>query len=128
MIRTSPMFRVATWVFGIAGVYGLFVVIPLYWPRSFAEPAVQTLYRYGFAGAATATEILYLLIASDVRRFRPLMPVGVFSKASFAVPALLLVLGHRLDTGTGLVAAIDAGWGIAFLACWIETRSEPRES
>lgn len=126
MIRTGIMFRIATWVFGIAGIYGLLVVIPLYWPRPSAEPGVQTLYRYGFAGAAAATEFLYLVIATDVRRFRPLMLVGVFSKASFAIPALMLVFNGRLDRATSLAAVIDAGWGVAFLFCWLQTRGSAK--
>lgn len=85
--------------FAVAAAYGLIATLSLY-----AGPALgaDTLMRYAFAGAAAATQLAYLLIARDPIRYRMLIPVGIASKISFAVPAALVATRTGAD---GLLAA-----------------------
>lgn len=112
-------------VFLAAGIYGLVVLLPLYLSKPMGSGR-ERLYFYGFVGAAAATQLLYLIIATDVRRFRPTIPVGVASKLSFAMPSLLLVARGALPPSSIVFAAIDLVLAAAFLAIWWISRGEPR--
>ena len=116
--RTS---RRIGWLFTIAGIYGLLAVAPLY--RGGGGGAA--LYRYAFAGAAGATQLLYLMIGHDFARYRPLIWVGVASKISFAVPGLLLMARGEIGSGTLPFAIIDLLLVAAFITAWALTRSTP---
>lgn len=102
--------------FGIAGLYGLAATLPLYLGT---PPAGGALWYYGFAGAAAATQLLYLLIATDPARFRPAIPVGIASKLSFAVPALILFARGAVGRPMLLAAAIDLALAGFFLAAFV---------
>ena len=111
---------IARWLFLIAGLYGLLAVAPLYLRPAPAD-GVAAQFRYAFAGAAGATQLMYLLIASDVARFRPMIPVGIVSKLSFAVPCCLLVADGRLGQAMLPFAAIDLLLAAAFATAWAAT-------
>lgn len=84
--------RFARWSFWCAGIYGLIVLLPLY---AQAPLGSASLWMFGFAGAAVATQLAYLLIGSDPPRYRMVIPVGIVAKLSFFVPvALLYVRGE----------------------------------
>jgi hypothetical protein len=67
-------------------------------------------------------QLLYLTIARDPVRFRPIMPLGVLSKASFFATILLLWLGGRSAGPSMVFATIDLALGIAFAFAWLRTR------
>ena len=79
--------RFATASFALAGIYGLVATLSIYvrMPLSAA-----TLPLWWFAGAAATTQLAYLLIASDPRRYTNVVPVGILSKLSFALPVFWL--------------------------------------
>ena len=79
--------RFARWSFWLAGIYGLVVLLPLYGQ---APLNAASLWMFGFAGAAAATQLAYLLIGSDPLRYRMVIPVGIVSKLSFFIPVALL--------------------------------------
>ena len=109
------MVRAARWLFGIAGCYGLLATLGLY-----SRPLdAQALWPWAFAGAAAATQLLYLLIAFDPRRFRPAIPVGIASKLSFALPVLWLFAHGAAGRGTLAAAVIDLVLAAAFLAMFV---------
>ena len=98
--------RLARRVFAIAGIYGLIVLLPLY----FAEPLLAARapvnhpeYFYGFIGAASVFQLVYLTIARDPVRFRPLMPLAVLAKLNFRRG------GHSLLAHQSLVEAAGLG-------------------
>jgi hypothetical protein len=79
--------RFARWSFRLAGIYGLIALLPLYGQ---APLNAASLWMFGFAGAAAATQLAYLLIGSDPLRYRMVIPVGIVSKLSFFVPVTIL--------------------------------------
>ena len=100
----------------MAGIYGLCATLPLYLR---APPAGAALWYWGFAGAAAATQLLYLVIAFDPRRFRPAIPVGIASKLSFLVPALVLFVSGSVNIEILMFGAIDFALAIMFLAFFV---------
>lgn len=106
--------RGTRWLFGAAVAYGLVATLALY-----AHPlGADTLYVWAFAGAAAATQLLYLLIATDPRRYRATIPIGIASKLSFALPVLWLYAHGTAGRGTLAAAVIDlllaGAFGVAF--------------
>src|SRR3954447_2834760 len=86
--------------FLIAGVYGLVVLLPMYFlggriGRDSPPPITHPEFFYGFLGVAVAWQFAFLIIARDPVRHRPLMVPAVQEKASFGLPAVALWLGGR---------------------------------
>jgi hypothetical protein len=123
--------RFARWVFRIAAIYGLLVLLPQYLMEERVgrddPPAVtHPEYFYGFIGVAVSWQFAFLVIGQDPVRYRPLMIPAVLEKAAFGVPALVLFGQHRLS-GTVLVfGMIDFVLGALFVMAYVRTRcAEP---
>ena len=120
--------RVARRVFAIAGIYGLIVLLPLY----FAEPWLAARapvnhpeYFYGFIGAASVFQLVYLTIARDPVRFRPLMPLAVLAKLNFFVAVAILVALGRTPFWSLALVSVDLLLGLAFAFVWLRLAAEP---
>ena len=109
-------------IYTIAGIYGLVVLLPLYFGEHAMAAMGQLLtkpeYYYGFIGAAASFQLVYLMIGRDPVRFRPLMPLTLIAKLSFTIPVAILFLAGRVDTITMILASVDAMIGLAFLRAW----------
>jgi hypothetical protein len=115
--------KAARWVFGVAAIYGLIVLLPLLFAEPWLVPRPSRPEDYyGFLGAAIVMQLLYLAIAGDPLRYRPLMPLGVLSKLSFfATVAVLWWLGRTAAPALAF-ATVDLLIGVAFAAAWIKMR------
>jgi hypothetical protein len=113
-------------LFHIAGLYGLVVLLPQYLlegrlGRDYPPAITHPEYFYGFIGVALAWQLVFLLIAHDPRRYRPLMPAAILEKAAFGIPVLVLFALQRLS-GTMLAAgSIDLVLGTLFLVAYRQT-------
>ena len=117
----------ARWIFRIAGIYGLIVLLPFFfaedWIAREAPPAItHPEYYYGFLGAATVFQLVYLTIAHDPVRFRPLMPIAALAKLNFAIAVAILYADGRLDAALLPLPAIDLLIGLAFTFAWLRMR------
>jgi hypothetical protein len=115
-------------IFLIAGIYGLLILLPLYGAEPmFAAMGYPPLTRpeqlYGFVGTASAMQIMYLLIASDPARYRPMMLVGVLGKLGYGGAVLLLHWAGRIDSLTFWVSMPDLIWAALFVLAWRMTRT-----
>jgi hypothetical protein len=112
--------KTARRIFTIAGIYGLVVLLPMFFIEPLLVPAPSRPEDYyGFLGSATAFQFVYLAIGRDPVRFRPLMPVAVLAKAFFFVTMWSLWSEGRA-AGPGLVlASIDGLIGAAFAYAWL---------
>ena len=124
---TGPTF--ARRVFLVAGVYGIVVLAPQY----FVELGLPALMErpehfYGFIGVALAWQFAFLIIASDVVRYRSLMLAGVLEKLSFGAPVAILYLADRVSIGVLLAGTLDLILGALFVAAFIATRPSARAS
>jgi hypothetical protein len=111
--------RAARLIFGVAGIYGLVVLLPLFFAEPWLVPAPSRPEDYyGFLGAAAAFQLVYLTIARDPVRFRPLMPVAVLAKLSFFVPVAILWGQGRTPVPVLAFATIDLLIAAAFAYAW----------
>ena len=121
--------RLPRLIFAIAAIYGLIVLVPILFlegriGRDFPPALTHVEYFYGFLGGGIVMQLLYLLIASDPIRYRPVMLLGVASKWSFGLTCLLLFAQGRMAAGALPLPMIDLGLGALFLLAWLRT---PRE-
>lgn len=111
--------RAARLIFGIAGVYGLIVLLPLFFAEPWLEPPPSRPEDYyGFLGAAAVMQLVYIAIARDPVRYRPLMPIGALAKLSFFATMLTLWLQGRTAVPALALASLDGLLGLAFLYAW----------
>ena len=110
------MIRFARFGFALAGLYGLVATIGLYFGAALT-PATQWL--YAFAGAAGATQLAYWLIASDPVRYRNVIPVGIVSKLSFAVPLTILFARGQIAGASFTFALIDYALALLFAVMFV---------
>ena len=119
--------KFAKWVFILAGIYGILVLVPLYfremtigqdYPPAITHPE----YFYGFIGTALACQLLFLLIASDPKRYRLMMLPAIAEKAAFAVPVPILYMQQRVPTITFCFSLVDVVLGLLFVVAFLVTR------
>jgi len=107
-------------VFLAAGIYGIVVLLPQYFielglPVSIARPE----HFYGFIGVALSWQFVFLLIARDVRRYRPLMLAGVLEKLSFGIAVAILYAADRVSAGVLGAGAVDLALGALFVLAYV---------
>jgi hypothetical protein len=118
-------------VFLIAGIYGLLVLLPIYFlgetrigrdqPPAITHPE----FFYGFLGVGVSWQVAFLVISRDPARFRPLMIPAVLEKATFGFATIALFVGGRLSgqmLGAGL---IDLAIGVLFVMAFLRTQPSP---
>jgi hypothetical protein len=113
-------------VFLAAGIYGLIVLLPMYFMeektgRDFPPPITHPEYYYGFVGVTAAWQVLYLFISTDPIRYRPLMIPPMLAKTSFVVACTILYLQQRLSGVTLGASMIDLALVILFIIAYLKT-------
>ena len=127
-MKLDPV-KSAKLIYRIAGIYGLVVLLPLFLAedligRQAPPPITHPEYFYGFLGAATVMQLVYLTIAGDPVRYRPLMPITVLAKWSFSIAVAILYATGRLTAATLPLPAIDFLIGLAFAFAWLRFRGQ----
>ena len=118
--------RFAKWVFGIAGIYGLVIMLPLYFAKTqigIADPPPITHpeYFYGFLGVTIAWQLAFLLIAWRPDLYRLFMLAGIAEKALYGAAAVTLFLQARISGPTFVFACIDMTFGALFVVAFALT-------
>jgi hypothetical protein len=116
----------ARWVFLLAGVSGILLVVPPYFlerrtGEDYPPPITHPEYYYGFFGVTLAWLFLFLVIASDPVRYRGAMPPAMLEKATFAVAIPLLYAAGRVAGVWVGFASMDATWLLLFAAAYLRT-------
>ena len=125
--------RFAKNVFLVAGIWGLLVLPPMYFAfdkfgRENPPPVNHPEFFYGFAGIAIAWQFVFLLIARDPLRYRPIVPAAMVEKFSFAIAVLVLSLQGRLSGNQiALGATADTILGLLFVAAYFKTAPRPSQ-
>jgi hypothetical protein len=126
-MSASPRF--ARLVFLGAALYGIAVLAPQYvleqkvntdFPPAITHPE----YFYGFVGLALVWQFAFVLIARDVVRFRPLMPIAVLEKLSFGGAAVVLYLLGRLHVQVLAMGVLDLILGALFVVAYLRTPAD----
>ena len=115
-------------VFTAAAIYGIAALAPQYFlekrvGRDFPPPITHPEHFYGFIGVALAWQFVFLVIARDPVRYRPLMLVAVLEKLAFGVPAILLYLQGRLPGVVLAAGLIDLILGTLFALSYRATKT-----
>lgn len=115
---------IVRWIFWAAAIFGIAVVAPLYflegWMNAnFPPPIARPENYYGFVGVTLALQFLYVLIALDPVRFRPVILVGMAAKLSFVGACTILYLEGRVAMPVFAVSLFDLAWVVLFALAWI---------
>jgi hypothetical protein len=113
-------------VFLTAAVYGILALAPQYFMegrvgRDFPPAITHPEHFYGFIGVALAWQVLFVVIARDPVRYRPVMLVAVLEKLAFGVAALVLYAQGRLHAVVLGAGCIDLVLATLFLAAYRRT-------
>ena len=118
--------KIASWIFRGAGIYGILVLAPQYLIETGALGPVPSIGRpeqfYGFIGVALVWQFVFLLIARDVHRYRPLMPLAVLEKAVFGVPVVFLYAAGRIAGDVLIFGLLDLVLGVGFTVAFVASR------
>ena len=119
--------RLARWIFRVAAIYGIVVLAPLYFLEAQVAAPARLLphpeYFYGFIGTALAAQVMFLIIATDPARYRPLMLAGVAEKVPFGVAVWVLWAQGRVPASTVGFGTADLVLAALFGLAWWRTRS-----
>jgi hypothetical protein len=123
--------KFARWIFGAAGIYGLVVIVPLYFledriGRETPPPITHPEFFYGFVGLAVAWQIAFLCLAVDPVRYRLMMIPSMVEKFSFGIAVGALALTTRVPAGMVGFGSVDLVLGILFVVAYLKT-AEPRK-
>jgi len=117
-------------VFLGAGIYGILVLLPMFFLEhklgiDFPPATNHPEQYYGFIGVALAWQFAFLLIASDVHRYRPLMLPAMAEKFVAAGAAIWLFVLGRVDALTLMPFLVDVILGFLFVASYIRSSERP---
>lgn len=118
--------KFAKYVFLIAGIYGIIVLLPMYFLKDTVgeqnPPAVtHPEFFYGFVGVALAWQFVFLIISRDSSKYRLLMLPSILEKLAWGVPVLILYLQNAVSTSILGAGMIDLAWGVLFVAAFLKT-------
>ena len=113
-------------VFLIAGIYGFVVIAPQYFleptlVQQSQQPFNHPDYFYGFLGVTLAWQIVFLIIANDPPRYRPIMFAACVEKLSFGVAIPILYMLDRVTLNMVAAACIDIVLLILFVVAIFRT-------
>jgi hypothetical protein len=112
-------------VFLIAGLHGFLSLPPLYFlfgyvGRHYPPPITHPEFYYGFAGVGLAFQVVFLVIASDPSRFRPMIVPSVLEKLFYAAAVGVLYLQGRMSAAQAATAVPDSIFCALFVIAFFQ--------
>lgn len=117
--------RFAKIAFRLAGIWGLLVIVPLYFSFDYIgkkdpPPITHAGFFYGFIGVALAWQVAFLVIAGDPVRYRPLIIPSLIEKLTYVIAVIVLVSQGRTRQFELVFAAIDSSLAILFVMAYFK--------
>jgi hypothetical protein len=117
--------KLARWIFILAAVYGIpvlgawfFITPKMVGRASWQQPEIY----YGFAGVGLAWQAVFLLIAYDPPRYRPLMLFAAIGEKFFFTGILVVLLLKHIAQRHWIPPAVgDGTLGVAFVIAYFIT-------
>ena len=118
--------KFAKYVFLIAGIYGVFALLAMYFLRDYVgeqnpPPLTHAEFFYGFVGVALAWQFIFLIISRDPLKYRILMLPSILEKLAWGVPVSILYLRNEASASILGAGMIDFLWGVLFVAAFLKT-------
>ncbi len=116
-------------VFLCAGIWGLLILTPLWFPLetiSRQHPSLVTdpQFFYGFLTVTLAWQFAFLAIGSDPSRFRGVMLPSVLEKFGYVAATAVLFASGRIGVVEVLPAVPDAALGVLFSIAFAKVSKE----
>jgi len=113
-------------VYFIAAIYGLLILLPQFFMeqrvgQDHPPPLTHPEFFYGFIGTAVAFQVVFLILARDPSRYRPMMIATILEKAGFGIPTVALFLQQRASLTTLFFGGIDLVFGAFFISAYVRT-------
>lgn len=114
-------------VFFWSGVYGILLLLPMYFLENkigidFPPATNHPEQYYAFIGVALAWQFAFLLIASDVSRYRMFMLPAMAEKFLSAGASIWLFALNRINAITLMPFLVDLILGFLFVAAYLNMR------
>jgi hypothetical protein len=121
--------KLARVIFALAGVYGLGVLLPMYFERARVETAYPPAithheFYYGFVGVGLAWQVAFLIMATNPARYRPLMLAGILEKLTYGLAVLALAFQNRVAGAIMAFGTVDLVWAALFVVAYLRTPSQ----
>jgi hypothetical protein len=118
-------------VFWAAGIWGVLILTPLFFifgsiGRNDPPPVTHPGFYYGFAIVGLAFQFVFMVIATDPVRFRPVMIPAVFEKISYAAAMTTLYFQQRIHAADLVFAGVDFLFGLLFVMAFVKTGATSR--
>ena len=118
--------KFAKMVFWVAGMWGFLVLTPLYFMfdiigQKDPPPITHPGFFYGFVGVALVWQVVFIIVATDPVRYRPLMIPSILEKVSWSTAVIVLVMQQRMHQSDLVFAGTDLLLGVLFVITWFKT-------
>jgi hypothetical protein len=118
--------KFARGVYWVAAVYGFMVLLPLYFAldaigKSTPPAVTHPEFYYGFAGVALLWQFVFILIAKDPVRYRPIIPITILEKLVYTVPVVILYLRGQAAMSILVPSLGDPVFALLFAIAWVKT-------
>lgn len=119
--------KLTRWLFAMAAVYGFLLMTPMYFAegqigRSDPPAITHPEYFYGFIGVTLAWQLVFLLIATQPLRYRPIILAAVLEKVSYGIAGVTLSVQERVSAIIGVFGTLDLILGALFALSFYMTR------
>jgi hypothetical protein len=84
-------------------------------------PVTHPEFYDGFVGLAVLWQLVFVFIARDPGRYRPLMPIAILEKFIYTVPVVLLYLQGQVHPKVVPLALVDPVFGVLFVIAYLRT-------
>jgi len=113
-------------VFGLAAVYGILSLLPLYFlldkvGRDAPPPVTHPEFYYGFLGVTFLWQLVFVVMAKDPLRYRQLMPIAILEKLVYVVPVVILYAAGRVHANIMRSSLVDPIFAILFIVAYFRT-------
>lgn len=115
--------------FWIAAIWGVLLLAPLLFlfdtiSRQDPPPINHPGFYYGFATVGLAFQFVFMVIALDPVRFRPMMLISALEKFGYGAAMTTLYLQHRFHARDLAFVGIDTLFGVLFLIAYFKTSAK----
>src|SRR5262245_30940404 len=127
----KPQMKFARVVFTVAAVYGFITLVPFYFmlhtlERRAPPPVTHQEFYYGFVGLALLWQMVFVLVAKDPLRYRPIMPIAILEKLVYSVPVVILYWLGKASASILGPALADPVLGVLFVIAYFRPAA-PRD-